>query len=523
VPWQLHESADCVILQRPMRRSRPLCDTLIAVQLLSKHIRQPYTWIVCALVAALLIKFGWSLFVFDLPLGYDTGFYRYLFLRHAEGFPPFWITDLEPWARAHPLGLFFFSTIFLKLGIPVDWLIGWMWNLFTVVLLCLLSWTTGKRFGREAGIWTLVACVLSVSTFDGFAAMYWKTFASLLWCVLAFSALERRSWLTVLFGILAVTTHSQTGLLFGLVLVSYLILPFIPWVKPSSPLALNRIHPRDLVIVIGGGLIILCIGLLLYLPVWKEAVMDILPMLLGQTEVSSGSFPDASFYVYYEGLVLLVGILGLVLNIRKERWTPWQLAVLWSFVFVAARLLFYRRFFLQLEFFLLPFAGIGFAALWKQFKQKEIRIALIVLLVVQVCVMRQAIIRHGPMVDAETFAGIVEVGEYTDKRTMILSVENDTPVILRGWYADRRVGGPGLFDAPWTRDQWQSFLVGSHEDRVQFLQQVDGPIVLFVSPLALSFYGETLTELLQDSCFEIIPGTMLYRVICTDSLLVPSS
>ncbi len=498
-----------------MRRWRQLCDTLIAVPLLSTYIRQPVVWIVSALVLALLMKYGWPLFAFDLPLGYDTGFYRYLFLRHAEGFPPFWITDLEPWARAHSLGLFFFSTVFLKLGIPVDWLIGWMWNLFVVVLLCLLSWTAGKRFGRDVGIWTLVACVLSVATFDGFAAMYWKTFASLFWCVLAFSSLERRSWLTVPFGILAVATHSQTGLLFGLVLLSYLILPFVPWVLPSSPMGLSRIRPRDIVMVLGGCLLILCVGLLVYLPIWTEAVAQILPMLLGQTEASSGSFPDASFYVYYEGVVLAAGALGLVLSIRAERWMPWQLAVFWSLLFVAARMLFYRRFFLQLEFFLLPFAGIGFASLWKWFKSKEMHATLIILLILQLLVMQHALLRHGPMVDAETFAGILQVREFTDDQTLILALENDTPVILRGWYADRRVGGPGLFDAPWTRDQWQSFFVGSHEDRVQFLQQVGGPIVLFVSPLARTFYGPTLTTLLSDSCFQTIPGTMLYRVTCT--------
>ncbi len=503
-----------MIPPQQMQRSLLLCDTLIAVQLLLKNIRQPYVWIVSALVVALLIKYAWPLFTFDLPLGYDTGFYRYLFLRHAEGFPPFWITDLEPWARAHPLGLFFFSTIFLKLGIPVDWLIGWIWNLFAVVLLCLLSWTAGKRFGRDAGLWTLVACVLSVSTFDGFAAMYWKTFASLLWCVLAFSALERRSWMTVPFGILTVATHSQTGLLFGLVLLSYLILPFIPWVRPSKPVTIGRIRLFDVAIVLGGGLLILCIGLLMYLPVWTEAVAQILPMLLGQTEVSSGSFPASSFYLYYEGGILLAGVLGLILNVRTERWTPWQLAVLWSFLFVAARLLFYRRFFLQLEFFLLPFAGIGLATLWKQLRTRDLHMALVVLLIVQLLAMRQAIVRHGPMVDAETFAGIRQAREFTDTRTMILAIENDTPVMLRGWYADRRVGGPGLFDAPWTREQWGSFLTGTHEHRVEFLQQVEGPIVLFVSPLARSFYGPTLTQLLSDSCFESIPDTMLYRVIC---------
>ena len=464
--------------------------------------RRPEYWIIGALVLVLVVKYAWPLFTFDMPMGYDVGFYRYLFLRHAEGIPPFWITDLPPWARGHPLGLFFFSTMLLRLGIPVDWLIGWVWNLFAVVLLCVLSWVSGKRYGRDVGLWTLVSCVLSVATFDGFAAMYWKTFASLLWCVLAFRALEKKSWLTIPFGILCVTTHHQTGLLFGLVLLSYCILSF------------NHLRPRDILLVAGGGGVILCIGLLAYLPIWNDAILQILPMLLGQTEAASGSFPPASFYQLYEGVVLFAGVMGFVLNMQRERWTVWQLAVLWSFLFIVAHLLFYRRFFLQFEFFLLPFAGIGFSAAWSHFRKKELRIAMIALLLLQFLLMWQAIVRNGPVVDAATFSGVLQVEAHVPSDAFVLALENDTPVILRGWYPLYRIGGPGLFDAPWGADAWQVFLLGSHEDRVRFLQQIQGPVFLFVSPFFHTYYGTYADAFLRDSCFAQVAETMLYRVTC---------
>lgn len=505
-----------------MQRSGPCCDTLSSVQKSVEYFyRQPLFWIVFGLVAALLVKYGWPLLRFDLPMGYDTGFYRYLFIRHADAFPPFWIADLDPWAREHPLGLFFFSTILIRLGIPVDWLIGWAWNLFAVILLCTLSWTAGKRFGRDVGIWTLVACLLSVSSFDGFAAMYWKTFASMFWCVLAFRSIERRSWWTVPFGIFAVATHQQTGLLFGLVILSYLALPFIPFSAATHPLSLRRIRPRDLLLASGALILLFAFGLLVYLPVWTDVVMQHLPALLGKTEVSSGSFPPPSFYLLHEGCVLLAGILGFVLNVRKERWTPWQLAVLWSLLFVVARLLFYRRFFLQLEFFLLPFAGIGFAAIWKRFPQIGPRSALFALLVVQLLLMRQAILRHGPVIDEETFAGIVQIESAVEDDAAILSLENDSPVMLRGWYPYRRVGGPGLFDAPWTKDEWIRILIGTHEERVALFQRATAPLYLFVSPLFRSFYAsDNIAEsFLSDPCFDPVPGTMLYRVVCIDTQL----
>lgn len=477
-------------------------------------LHNPVFWIVCGLVIALIIKFFWPLWVYDLPLGYDTGIYRYLFLKHAEGFPPFWIANLEPWARAHPLGLFMFSSIFVRLGIPVDWMIGWLWNVFAVILLCTLAWVSGKRYTPAVGVWTLVAAVLSISTFDGFAAMYWKTFASLLWMILAFRAIERRSLWAILFGILTVVTHSQTGLLFGLVLLTYAVLPFIPWVQPTHPMSMKKVDIRWVLGIIGGGLLILIIGLLAYLPIWKDAIAPVIPALLGQTEAASGSFPPALHYLEFEAVVLLFGAVGFVLSVRRGRWSLWQLSVLWSFAFVALHLLFYRRFFLQLEFFLLPFAGIGLNAAWRQWKDVSIRTAIVAVLIVQAVVMQQTIVAAKPLTDAETFHGMLQGIDLVPANAMIISLENETPVLLRGWFPQQPVVGPGLFDLLWTQSDWEKFLVGTHDDRVAFLRRAHQPVYLFVSPYFRSYYAEYGEQFLKDPCFEQVGDTMYYHVVC---------
>src|SRR3989344_4303219 len=125
------------------------------------------------LILLLLDKFLWPLFLYRIPLGFDVGIYRYLFLQHAEGFPPFIIAPMDVWALGHPLGLFFFSTLLMKLGVPVEWLLGWIWNLVPVVLAAVLAWVTGKREGRAIGVLTLLMALLSIAYFDGFAMMYW--------------------------------------------------------------------------------------------------------------------------------------------------------------------------------------------------------------------------------------------------------------------------------------------------------------------------------------------------------------
>jgi hypothetical protein len=477
-------------------------------------VRDPVFWTVVALVAALCVKFFWPLVQFDQALGYDVGFYRYLFIRHAEGFPPFYTVELDPWARAHPLGLFLFSTIFIRLGVPADWFVGWIWNAFTVVLLCTLAAVTQKRYGRLTGMWTLVAALLSVSVFDGFGAMYWKTFASLFWMILSLRAIEKKSWLAIPFGILTVITHNQTGLLFGLVVVSYFLLPFLPFARPTFSLRLGKIRLRDVLLVLGAGLTVIILGLLAYLPIWKDAILPHLPALLGEAEAASGSFPSALFYVQTEAAVLFFGAAGLLYSIQRERWSVWQLPVLWSLLFVVLHLLFYRRFFLQLEFFLLPFAGLALGTAWDRWKDLRIRAAVVALLVVQLLVMQRTIVRHAPMLDDDTFQNILRGREIVPDDAFVMGLENVTPVILRGWFPYHRVGGPGLFDAPWSQEQWQTILLGDHDGRAALLRSVRGPLYLFASSFFHSYYGQYADAFLRDSCFEQVGDSMYYRFTC---------
>ena len=74
------------------------------------------------IVVLLIAKFFYSLFVFDVPLGFDPGMYRYLFVKYAREFPPFSLPDLRPWAQEYPFGLFIITSYLIKAGIPMDYL-----------------------------------------------------------------------------------------------------------------------------------------------------------------------------------------------------------------------------------------------------------------------------------------------------------------------------------------------------------------------------------------------------------------
>lgn len=458
------------------------------------------------IVIALLAKFLWPLVHFGWPLGYDAGIYRYLFTQHATGFPPFWIGDIEAWAHSQPLGLYFFSTILIRLGVPVEWLIGWIWNLFPVALAVALAWVTAKRQGKEVGMLVLVAALLSVAYYDGFAAMYWKTFAALLFCVLAFHFLEKRSLWAVLFGSIAIMVHHQTGLLFGLAVGTWWLIGMLR--------SQNGKERRQWLMMLGVGVGILAIGLLTYLPVWKEAIADNLSLLLHPADASGGNFPPLQFYLTTEGILLLCGLYGFVHSFRRESGTLWQCAVVWAAVFISLHFLFYRRFFLQLDFFLLPFAALGIAMLWQRARHPMLKVLLALLLLGQTAFALSTLPLRGPYVDAETFAAALRLKSELPVNATIIVPENVSAVVVRGWAPDARVVAPGIFESVWNYDQWKSFILGTHKDRLFLLKSLQQPAVLFVAPAFRAFYGPAAESFLADSCFQKTDDPFLLRVTC---------
>jgi hypothetical protein len=465
----------------------------------SKH----RTRVPAALVLLLFCKYFWTLVVFDAPLGYDAGIYRYLFLTHSKGFPPFVLGPIEPWARGHPLGLFFFSTMLLRLGVPVSLLLGWMWNLMAVLLLCALAFVWQRERGGSTALWVLAAAILSQAVFDGFTAMYWKTFLAMFFMVLAFDALHRHSHVGYLWGLLTVVTHHQTGLLFGLAAGTWFLLE-------RERL---REHARWMFAVL---LLVAVTGVLWYLPVWQQAVADHLPALFGSlTNAPSGSFPDLSEYLRFEWILYGFGVLGLAGDLRAKRWDLWQLSVLWSAVFVLCRLFFYRRFTLQLEFFLLPYMALGAAWAWQRYSNRNCHKVLIALLVLQVLLSFAAMRdTDPPLLDRATLNRVTRMGNRLPQGAYVLALEDEGAMMLRGWLPDQRVEGPGLFGMPWGYGQWEALFLGTPQQRRTLLRSLPSGTVLFTGPRFALYYGQVAHAFVTDPCLARGEEEYFYTIAC---------
>lgn len=452
-------------------------------------------------LSLLLFKFLWPLFSFDLPLGYDAGIYRFLFLRYSEVLPLFDVPELPPWAREHPPGLFLFSTLFLRLGVPVDWLLGWIWNLFPVLLAGVCSWIIAKKWGRGVGMVTLFLFALAPAYYDGFAAMYWKTFAALLWMVLAFASLERRQWLFgTLFAFLTLVTHHQTGLLFTLAVATWF---FLCGVASWSH---GEFSSRRFLAFFVGIAAFLGLVAFAYGELFDDIVWRLFPLFFQGSRAPAGSFPPPHFYLAHAWPLLLLGIIGFLASLRRERWTLWQLTLLWSFLFIALRLMFYRRFMLQFEFFLVPFAAVAVITLWQRWSSLFLRGSIVLLLLLQAISSVQVMAQRVPAVSAEVFAAVQSLSTSIPDSALVLTLEPTSTPFLRGWLSHHRVGGPGIFDSSWSEEQWERFLLGTLRERHVLLQSLPGPVFLFASPEFSSLYGADAERFLADPCLRMVSG-----------------
>lgn len=471
---------------------------------------------VCAVTLFLLLcaKFFLPIARFgSVPLGYDAGIYRYLFVHYDAVFP--FVPRLPDWAKEHPPGLFFLSTLLLQTGMPVEWLTGWLWNGFVVGLACVLAWVAGKRWGRGVGMATLLCVLLSQAYYDGFYAMYWKTYVALLFTVLTWHLLDRRSWWAVVTIAAVLLTHHQTGLLLLLVLGTWLALRCRRGVVVHEvSLVVRALRQKGYLRFEYVSLVAVTVGfvLLYFIPVMREAVFRHVPKLLEGWGAPGGSFPEPSYYVRLTGALLLFGVAGFVRSLWEERGSLWQLSVLWSAVFVVFHLMFYRRFYLQLDFFLLPFAGFFLQWAWRRCARVSTRAALVALVLAQGAVAFHAAWQRLPFFDAALFAYVRQLPSTLPPEATVIALEDRSATLLRGWLPFHRVGGPGLFESEWTYEEWERFLLGTDGERRAFFTRLSYPTVIFASPYFRSYYAEAADRFLADPCLAPEGAPLLYRV-----------
>lgn len=521
----------------------------------------PRIIVLTVVLAALLVaKYCWSLTVSAVPFGYDAGIYRALFTWHAMGWPPFMPMPLPPWAQSHPLGLFAFTSPLLKMGVPVDVLLGWGWNVFAVVPVFVLAGLMWKSYGSKTSVALLCVAVVSVAQYEGFLAMYMKVFAALAWCALALHLFELRSRWWVLPGMFVLATHLQVGLVLGIAIASWCLQRFIAGSRKD---ALFGALTGVLALVLGGawywqnfvysvlpsagkvvasvdgsaalmGMCIVALALAAFLSMRRVSiaaftqpsgtavlygVLLLVALGIGQLEVHPQATPSGSFlpvleYVRLSFSFLLLGCIGLLLSVRGKRCgDTWQWAVVWSAAFVLAKFFFYLRFLLLLDFFLLPFAAIALEELWCG-RKRMWRWLAILLVCVQCILAFQRLQQVRPEFSAEQLQAIAVMESHIPSRGTALVLDTSIAPWAMGLLLRADVVAPGMFQSPSYKD-WEQFMYGTHADRAAFLGMFRKPVFVYAGPAFYAFYpSEVQSAVLQDPCMQPAGEQGWYAVSC---------
>lgn len=509
----------------------------------------------------LLCKYFWSFVRFPgVPFGYDAGIYRYLF-QMRTGLQ--WIEpeSLPNWAQSHAPGLFFFTAPLVQIGVPVDWLIGWVWNLIPIIVACVLAAVIRRRSGNLVAFFTLLAALLSVVQYEGFLMMYWKVMVAFLWCTLAFDARERGSSWWIPFGVLTITTHQQIGLLFVAAVVSGFLM--------------RVCTARDTASWKDAGLILLTFVLsaTAYLPTYRRSLGDILPLLFESTTLFAvglaltavaafivllrtmaaahkhllwlgaafflviifailptvadtpefvtrfftqksdaipGAFLTITDYLRLSFPLFLLGVAGLVISTEKERGTPWQWAALWCAVAAFGMFFFYRRFLLPMDFFFLPFVALALASLWKAGRTGRVIAAAAVL--VQGFLLVQHLLVIDPHIEREWLEEFATLETVVTPGEQVVSLDTMAPWIL-GYLPQNSVSGPGIFDSYPLAD-WETFLLGEEADRRKFFERYPQGTYFYASPLFFAYYPPEILSVLEHPCLTTASRTGLYASVC---------
>ena len=462
-----------------------------------------------AFVALLLAKFLWPLFRFDVPMGYDPGIYRYLFIQYEQALTSFSLPDLLPWAGEHPPGLFLAGAILMKLGISVDTLLSIFWNITPVALALTLAWVKWKKLGVKVGVLVLLMALLSQAYFDGFYAMYFKAYVALIFVCLTYHFVEKFSPWFLLTAFLTVAIHHQTGMVMALALGIW-------WVAKFPSQRNNKAYRLYSM----GILCIAALGLLVYLPHFERVFWSPFKsiFLLRGDNAPAGAFPEASFYLRTMPILLSLGAVGFVRSLKREVGSVWQLSVIVCAVFIVFRLVFYKRFFLHLDFFLLPFAAEGLLWLWDRFVSRYARGVMIILLVVQAVISWKAMMLREPQLPMSALQDIVNMQEVLPEEATVIALENVSGMWLLGWLPHYTVGAPGMFDVPdWTYEDWEIFIDGTTSERKLLLNAIHGEVYFYANALFTSYYGERAESVLADPCLKKVPNTSLVRSSCSGS------
>ncbi len=412
----------------------------------------------------------------SVPLGYDSGLYKYTIELYNNALPQIPEEELARWIRGmYPQGVFVLSdTTHTVLGTNSMYILNFL-LIFTGAFLVFPVYTITKNlFGQRPGVLAAALYAVSYAQFEVLNMCYLKNVFGLLCLLFALYALEKKKYglMAICFAGLGIY-HRPEFLLFALTLVPY-----------------SLVHRRKGIVfgVLGAAVLIVPFWILRLesnIPLLSDVIGEAYSNIQDGGGSGGGRFIDLPTYRDISLAYLPFALIGMIcLAIRKE-WNSVFFFFMINSIIVVFELFFFKRLIIPLDIAVVILAAVGIeSSILQKTDRPKIGLIAIVVLVVLVSVVPtiDRAMDVKPLISENQIDAIEWISENTEENAYVLATSFDAPWVL-GW-SERKVIAPGMFE--WNthnKGQWFRFL-GSRDETVakEFLDVYqEGPVYIYSS------------------------------------------
>lgn len=467
----------------------------------TKKMEKKQKWLFALVFLSIALIFVFRAIPFannSVPLGYDPGMYKYGFEVYRDFLPNIPLEQLPVWLKNWaPPGFFTFTNLFYVSGLTTNQIMVPLFVLFAIALGLMVYSVTKAFFGRKAAVFSLFLYAVSVIEFKVFSMFYFKNTVGLILLLGSIYFLKKKKLVaTAVTASMLAGVHRPTFLLFALSFVVYYFVNLKHWKQNT---------------LTGIAIALLAVGF--YLGRFNELVVS--SLIPSVADPSAGTFINFFSYQFLILLYLPFALIAFFFLLKKRRFNFVFIAALVSFLIVFFRLVFFNRFIIFLELFVLILAGFGLKKFVESDYSKLAKSAVIALLIVSsVWLIANEAVNARPLVSEMELDSIIRIEKITELEALILCTSSFYSPWLQG-YSGRAVIAPGLFDLDkWNRKQWEEFWETGDLDTVKGMLSVYGkPLYIFAGKKSVGNNNK-----FKNSCFEKIEldeeGTILYNYLC---------
>lgn len=423
----------------------------------------------------------------SVPLGYDPGLYLYLFKQYSHiplfslGSLPRWMTEM--YQPGIPILGKLLTNFFSAETILIPFIV-----FFETLLFLSLFLLAKKLWDKKTALWTVFIFTCSAIQYRFYWYYYLKNIAALSFLLLTFYFLSSFSYWALLFSILTIYFHQQTGFFLLAVLI------FLTIIQKNH----RRYHAKILGIT-------LLFSFPYYLSTVNQSILPLvqptingfLPTQLGGTlGIASGSFYDLKEAFLLSLPYLFFGLWGLFLLRRQEKAFPIILSFFITLPIILFNFFFSRRFIPFTDLFLIIFAGFGASSFFKGKRIFSIIFLCFMLVFISIFIKQTA----KPLIFQDELREITMLSTTEPGAYILVTDANYTPWVY-GW-SNRKTIAPGFgeYNIYWTESQWKQFWIsGDRQIEKDLLLKLPGPLYIYNGddryPYTTDFSTECFTRI----------------------------